>query len=195
MSELINPNPPANNKRIRMILLLLGLITFPLFCCGVSTTLYLIPGVGLSFFRIDFQVENNTVQTLYLTPITTTRGYPQVIGQLSRMQQTNIPLQAGESISLTYDGADMPLSGIVVCNTNDECRLLDRDGGREDMVINSFAALSAVNSDWVLAVQEKPEYNFRFIIFPLLGLLPIAFLGRWVYLTWEDKKGNSGIGE
>ena len=102
----------------------LALLFSPITCCGGFYTLSALPGVTSGLFETEVRIENRTEETLYIAPATTTYAEPRVITQLGRIRQTNIPLHPSRSIPLTYDAADMPLSGVAVCKANEDCRLL-----------------------------------------------------------------------
>jgi hypothetical protein len=134
-------------SQIRILLAFLILLTSPCALCGLVSLLdslppSVLPGAmdfSLNLFESEVQIENRTGETLYLTPITTTYGEPMVIGQ-SSLRQRDIPVEPGELAVLTYDAADMPLSGVVVCRSADECRLFKTTYG-EVQHIDSFEAL------------------------------------------------------
>lgn len=182
-------------RPFRVILLLLALLTSPLICCGAIQLLNalpssLLPG-GLDFtlnlFETEARVENHTSETLYLTPITTTYGRPDVIPQNISFRQRNIPLAPNSSVLLRYDSADLPLSGIAVCRTEADCRLLAVDYSGS-YVVESYESLPSLDPSWLSAIQSYPLHNYTNVIIPILSLLPILLFASWWYLGKLEKK-------
>lgn len=179
--------PPQAGKRrlLRVILLLSALVTSPLLCYGAILILMadllpssLLPS-GLDFFVNLFEaraeVQNRTGETLYVTAITTTYGRPMVISQNIAFRQRDILLQPNTSVVLTYDSADLPLSGIVVCRAGDDCRLLVVNGtGRYS--VDSVETLPRLDPGWLAAIRSHPLYNDRAVQALALSLLPILLL-------------------
>ena len=66
---------------LRTILLILSLLSLPFACMGFSTLAFAMPGMEIGFFQAEVRVENNTNETLYITPITTTYTEPRGILQ------------------------------------------------------------------------------------------------------------------
>lgn len=189
MSDPIELNRTRKRSRIRNILLLLALISSPLFCCGCVFLLEALPSSLLpssldfivNLFEAEVRIENKSGETLYVTPITTTYGRPMVITQPTSFYWRDIPLRPDGSVVLTYDAADMPLSGVAVCRTNADCRLLDVVGsGVYDL--DSFEKLPELEPSWLLAVQSQPQYNFSIVLIAVLSLLPVGLFVGWLYL-------------
>lgn len=177
-------------RSVRTILLLLAVLSSPLACCGSISLLNTLPPSFLppmmNLFKTEARVENRSAETLYLTPITTTRGRPEVIIQSAFLSRRDIPLQPNSSIILTYDAADMPLSGIAVCRTNDNCRLLAVDYSN-NYYLDSFDNLPDLEPGWMLAIQSLSPYNFGIVVFPVLGLVPIVLFLSWLYVIKLEK--------
>ena len=178
----------SNRLRTRRILFLLTLITSPLFCCGCFYLLEALPAsflpssvdFMLNLFEAEAQVENRSGETLYITPLSTTPGRPMVIPQSASIRVHNIPLKPDHSMILTYDRADMVLSGIAVCRTDQDCRLLPVDGS-DEYYVNSFENLPGLEPGWLEAIQAEPQYNFSIVLIPVLSLLPVVLFFRWRY--------------
>lgn len=183
-------SPFEQRKTLRMILLLLAMITSPLICCGCIFLLNAMPNSPLPrLFEGKAQVENNSGETLYLTPITTTYGHPEVITQSAFFRQRDIPLEPNQSVVLTYDTADTPLAGIAVCRANQDCRLLGVKNYFSDTYhLESMDTLPKLDQDWLKAIQSHPRYNYGLVIFPALGLIPVALFWVWLYTGMQAKK-------
>jgi hypothetical protein len=180
----------GTKKRSPLRWLLLALILSPLTCCGGFYILSALPGVSPILFETEVRIENRTEETLYLTPITTTYRDPRIIPQRAFIRQVDIPLRPGRSIVLTYDAADFPLAGVVVCRKGGECRVLDAESS-DVTVLDSFEALHKLDSSWLQAMQTSPRYRFGIVIYPLLALVPVVLLLNWLYLFWQGKKGEN----
>jgi hypothetical protein len=197
MTDTVETAQARKYQIARMILLLLAVFSSPLWCCGCAFVLDTLPAPFqipmMDLFEAEATVENRSGETLYLTPITTTYGYPLVIGQSASIRQRDFALDPGRTIVLTYDSADAPLAGIVVCRMDNDCRLLAVD--HSDLYyLDSFEELTELQPDWLSAVSSHPQYSFRVPVFVLLSFLPVALLSGWVYLTWREKSNQrSGI--
>ena len=176
-------------KTLRMILLLFAVFTSPLICFGYIILLSAAPDSVLPrLFRGEARVENNSGEILFLTPITTTYGHPEVITQMSFFRQRDIPLEPNQSIVLTYDTADMPLARIAVCRVNQDCRYVDVKNHYSDTyILESIDTLPHLGQIWIEAIQLHPRYNVWFSI-PILGFIPVALFFAWMYLGVRDKK-------
>jgi hypothetical protein len=184
--SIVEANQTRKRSARRRILLLLALIT-PLFLRGIFLVeilpASLLPSsldFMVNLFEAEARVDNRSGETLYITPITTTYGRPVVITQLNSFRQRDIPLQPNHSFTLTYDSADLPLSGIVVCRTNEDCRLLAVDYS-DVYSVDSFENLPGVEPSWLLAVRSTPQYNFTIVLIPMSGLLPVVLFLSWLY--------------
>lgn len=177
-------------KSQRKILLLLAIITSPLICCGGIFVLNAMPNSPLPrLFEGKARVENNSGEILFLTPMTTTYGYPKVIIQSAFLRQRDIPLEPNQSIVLTYDTADMPLAGIAVCRANQDCRFLGSENYFSDTYnLESIDTLPKLDQNWIEAIQSHPRYNYGLVIFPVLGVIPVVLFFVWLYLGVRDKK-------
>ena len=177
-------------KTLRMILLLFAVFTSPLICFGCIILLSAVPDSVLPrLFLGEARVENNSGEILFLTPITTTYGHPEVITQMSFFRQRDIPLEPNQSIVLTYDTADMPLAGIAVCRANQDCKRLGVKNYFSDTYnLESIDTLPKLDQSWIEAIQSHPRYNYGLVIFPVLGLIPVVLFFVWLYLGVRDKK-------
>jgi len=198
INAMTNPVPidQGNKPRpLRRILFLLAVFTSPLLCCGSVQLLEALPASllpsGLDFtlnlFEAEARVENRTTETFYLTAITTTYGDPRVIAQNTAFRQRDIPLAPNGSVVLTYDSADMPLSGIAVCKTEEDCRLLNVANSGV-YILESYGTLPSLEPSWLEAIRSHPLRNFSNILIPAFGLVPILLFLNWLYLVRLDKK-------
>jgi hypothetical protein len=195
VTEVVQTDQASRPRPLRAILLLLALITSPLVCCGAIQLLEALPSSllpsGLDFtlnlFEAEARVENRTTETLYLTPITTTYGEPRVIRQNISFRQRDIPLGPDGSVLLKYDSADMPLSGIAVCRTDEDCRLLAIDNSGV-YVLESYESLPSLEPSWLMAIQSNPLNNYSNVLLTALSLLPILLFSSWLYLGRLEKK-------
>lgn len=195
MADILQTDQTGRLRLLRPILLFLALFTSPLVCCGTSQLLNMLPAsllpAGLNFtlnlFEAEASVENRTAEIFYLTPITTTHGQPEVIAQHTSLRQRDIPLQPNSSVVLKYDSADLPLSGIAVCRTDQDCRLLAfANSGKYSL--ESYESLPSLEQSWLIAIQAHPLHNYSNILVPVLGLLPLLLLSSWLYLGKLEKK-------
>jgi len=147
---------------------------------------------ALNWFEAEVQVENHTAETLYLTPITTTRGKPEVIRQPGSIRQRDFPLSPGQSQRLKYDTADAPLAGIAVCRTSEDCRLLTTEH-TDEYDLNAYEDLAILAPEWLKAIQSSPKRNLGVVIFPVLGLVPIILFISWLYLVVKERKTKDTI--
>jgi hypothetical protein len=175
--------------------LALAVLTSPLVCCGAIQVLNALPPALLpssidfmvNLFQAKVQVENRTAEVLYLTAITTTYGRPMVIGQNISFRQRHIPVQPNRSVVLEYDSADMPLTGIAVCRTEDDCRVLAVDSS-DAYDVASYEALPNLDSSWLAAMRSHPLHNYSSVLIPAVSLLPILLIVGWFYLGRLEKK-------
>jgi hypothetical protein len=182
-------------SRVRKILFLLLLITLPFGCCGGTFLLDMLPSSALppaldfsvNLFEATASVENRTDEIIYITPISTIHGYPQVIRQFDSIRQRDFPLQPNSSIILTYDSADMTLAGIAVCRVNHECKLLPEEN-TDAYKITSFEELPELDVSWLSAVQSHPERSFYIVYMLIFSLAPIILFSTWIYLGRLEKK-------
>ncbi len=165
---------------IRWIMVILGFITSPLLCMGGLLLADAVLPMPFGLFKTEISVENKSGETLYLTPITTTRGEPEVILQMLALRLRDVPLQPNGMLVFTYDAADSPLTGMAVCRAGGECRLLE--GYPNPQTIASFESLPALEADWKTAIETYPEYNFVALVLLLLCLLPVGLLWGSTYV-------------
>jgi hypothetical protein len=162
----------------------------PLTCCGSTYFLNILPSsFFLNLFKAEVRIENRTNETLYITAITTTRGYPEVIRQPSSIKQRDFPLRSGQSQILTYDIADAPLAGIAVCRSSEDCRLLGSDYA-EVCYLDAYEDYPLLEPEWLETIRSSPERSMGVVIIPVLGLVPIILFISWLYLVVKEKKSR-----
>ena len=177
-------------KWIRTALLVLAILTFPILCCGGIQLLDALPSSWLSgslsfmvnVFESNARVENKTSQILYLTAVTTTYGDPRVISQNIAFRQRDIPVKPQSSVILQYDSADLPLAGIAVCRTDNDCRLLPVNYSQV-YELNSYESLERLDPIWLKVIQSSPLDNYSNLITIAFCLVPILLFSGWLYLN------------
>lgn len=188
VSPVSSPSPKKSS--LRTWILTLALLTSPALCCGGFQLLDALPSSWLpgsldftvNLFESTALIENQTTETLYVTAVTTTYGAPRVIPQNIAFRQRDIPVVAQGLVTLTYDSADLPLSGIVACRSSDECRLLpSKNFGTYELT--SFEALETLEPNWKEAVQAQPLYNYGTVGLVIFSVVPLLLFLSWVYLT------------
>ena len=186
--DAIETNAPRKRITARVILLVLAIMTSPLCCLGTTLLEAIIPEEMdyLSFFAAEVVVENDTGEILFVTPITTTRGYPQVIRQATSLKQCQIPVAPGDSVALSFDAADFPLDGMAVCRGEVDCRLLAHDFAAVN--VEDYQALPALDDGWLEAAQGCKPFNVSLVLFPLLAMVPLGAFVAWVVLTVRNKR-------
>jgi hypothetical protein len=167
-------------SRIEKMILVLVLLTTPVLSYNM-----------INGSKVQYRVfmENKTPQILYLTAITTDHGNPKVISK------RNIPIQPQSSMDLDFedldfDITDIPLAGIAVCRTEDDCRLLPHNSDSSIYKINSYESLERLNPSWLAAIRSSPLYNNSSLIIMALSLVPILLLLGWLYLNRRQKSKN-----
>jgi len=196
MTEINQTNQPGKRPFNRNILLLFALLTAPFLCCGCNFFLDALPATLLppavdfvvNIFEAEARIENRSEETLYLTPFTTTYGRPMVIPQDTSLRQRDFPLRPQQSIVLTYDAADLPLSGIAVCRADGDCRLLATDSSAV-YSIDSFEALPVLEPDWLSAINAHSQYRFGTLLMLMFSFIPVVFFLGWLYLGRQKSKG------
>lgn len=193
MNDIAHNGNTRRHQRIRLVLLMFALLTSPALCCGGMQLLDALPSsrlpaawdFALNLFEGSAHVENDTSEVFYITAITTTYGYPQVIPQNIAFRQRNIPLTAGSSITLQYDSADLPLSAIVICRSADDCRQLPVNN-LGVYVLNSYESLEKLDPDMLESIQASPQYNYGSLIVIALGLVSILLFSGWIFFKQRE---------
>ena len=194
MNHVAQSGETRKTRWIQTALLLFALLTSPALCCGGLQVLDALPSTWLpgpvdfivNLFEAEARLENHTSETLYLTAITTTYGEPRVIPQNIAFRQRDIPVGPRGVVELQYDSADLPLAGIAVCRTDDDCRLLPaRGSGVYD--VKSYDSLESLDPAWQEAIRSQPVYNLFSLIIMAPGLVCILLFSGWLYLSRREK--------
>jgi len=82
----------------------------------------------------------------------------------------------------------LPLVGIAVCRSEQDCRLLVGNYASEVYSLNSYENLPSLDPSWREAIQAYPLHTYSAVIVPLLSVLPIALLAAWIYIGKVEKK-------
>ena len=156
---------------------------------GIGTLFFGFVNTPIDFFAAEVTVVNQSNATLFITPITTTYTEPEVIAQIKRWHHKDIPLQAGDVLTLSYDTADHSLDGIVICDENDSCGLLENTG-QSQFAISNLNTLPPVDETWTAAIDAAPAYNFQVLIMTGFALTPFALFTLW---WWLGKSNESEV--
>ena len=198
MNEAFQNRGNRLSRSIRVLLLALALLTSPALCCGGLRLLDSLPSAWLpssldfmvNVFEGNARIENNTSEILYITAITTTYGDPRVIPQNIAFRQRDIPVHPQSSVVLQYDSADLPLSGIAVCKSTEDCRFLSVKNTAV-YEVNSYEALEKLEVSWLEAIQSTPIYNYGMLLIAGFSVIPIFLFSGWIYLTRRES-GTAG---
>jgi hypothetical protein len=189
MNDAASDGHAFRNRWRRVVLLVLALLTSPALCCGGLQVLDSIPESSLpapldfavNLFEERARVENQTSETLYITAITTTYGDPRIIPQNIAFRQRSIPVRSQQSMMLEYDAADLPLAGILVCRTTEDCRILPANHS-DIYELTSYEALDGLEPGWLEATQAVPLHNYSTFLIAAFSLVSILLFGGWIYL-------------
>lgn len=169
------PEKVRQTNMQRSILLAFALLSL---LCGLLVGGMLGLGKNTGFFQATVLVENHTDESLTITPITTTYAEPRVIRQTFSPRQRDHLLKPGASIILTYDTADFPLAGIVVCNESGDCRVL-KNTRDETLSIEDFNILPNVDESWLAAKEKIGLQNYAGMIYIALIILSLILFWLW----------------
>jgi hypothetical protein len=198
-------------KRVPPLLLfLVALLSLPLCCCP---TLPLINNVNLIHyaFLVEFQVVNESGETIYITPIGAVRTVQRPRHVLLRasprlpgtpaLRQGDIRLDPGESLRIIYDADDVAASEIAVRNAQGEYRQLvisDRQKGltldeeTPEYTIGSFKRLAKIAPEVLAVAKEAGRANRRVWLWMALwivaGFIPIALFLIWSGLALRARR-------
>ena len=182
------PERVRNINMIRTALLALAIL---LLCCGLLAGSALGLSKNTGFFQANVLVENLANETLTITPITTTYAEPRVIRQVLAPRQRDHLLEPNASILLTYDTADFPLAGIIVCRENGNCRVLKYDG-KETLSIEDFNSLPSPDESWLAAIEKTGLYNYAGMIYLVFLIISLILFGIWWLLGKKNEKSALG---
>lgn len=174
---MLIPERVRNLNMIRSVLLALAVLSM---LCGLLAAGTLGLGRNAGLFHATVLVENHSDERLTITPITTTYAEPRVIEQGLTVRQRDQVLEPNDSMLLTYDTADFPLAGIVVCRQTD-CRALE-PAGAETVAIDNFDTLPKADESWLAAVNTSALYNYAGITYISLLVLSMILFGIWWWI-------------
>jgi hypothetical protein len=198
-------------KRIPLLLLfLVALLSLSLCCCPIGLLINNVNPVHYGFLA-EFQVVNESGETVYITPIgavrtverprhVLVRASPRLPGTPA-LRQGDIRLDPGESLRIIYDRDDVAASEIAVRNAQGEYRQLvisDRqkslilDEETPEYTIGSFKRLAKIAPE-VLAVAKQADSANRRIWFwmalwIIAGFIPIALFLVWFGLALRARR-------
>ncbi|MCP4143476.1 MAG: hypothetical protein GY755_24850 [Chloroflexi bacterium] len=167
-----------HKKVFRTILLILAILSSPFACLGAGSIIFAFTDTDLDFFNATVHIENQTNESLYITPITTTYADPRVILQPRYFRNKELLLRPHSTIRVSYDSADTPMEGIALCSENGTCRLLE-NSWEETLIISDFDALPLVDESWLSVIDATSTYNFSMLIYIIFFTFPFIFLGLW----------------
>jgi hypothetical protein len=200
-------------KRVPPLLLfLVACLSLPLCCCPTLPLINNVNPIHL-FFLVEFRVNNESDETVYITPVGTMRTLQKQRYVLSRasprlpgtpaLRQGDIRLDPGESVRIIYDDEDIAASEIAVRNAQGEYRQLVISGRQKRLTsdegmpenvytIRSFDRLSKIAPEVLAVVKEAGRSNRGVWIWMALlvvpGLIPIALLLVWSGLALKVRR-------
>ncbi len=198
-------------KRVPPLLIfLVALLSLPLCCCPIGLLINNVNPIHYAFL-VEFQVINESDETLYITPIGAVRTVQRPRHVLLRasprlpgtpaLRQGDIRLDPGESLRIIYDADDVAASEIAVRNAQGEYRQLvihDRqkrltlDEETPEYAISSFDGLSRIAPEVLAVVQEAGRANrrvwFWMALWTVTGFIPIALFLIWSGLALRARR-------
>jgi hypothetical protein len=189
-------------KRVPPLLLfLVACLSLPLCCCPTGLLINNINPIHYGFLA-EFQVVNESGETVYITPIgavrtverprhVLVRASPRLPGTPA-LRQGDIRLDSGESVRIIYDMDDVAASEIAVRNAQGEYRqlvvsdrqkLLTLDEGMPEYTITSFDRLAKIAPEVLAVAKEAGRSNrriwFWMALWIVAGFIPIALFLVW----------------
>jgi len=203
-------------KRVPPLLLfLVALLSLPLCCCPTLPLINNVNPIHYAFL-VEFQVVNESGETIYITPIgalrtvqrprhVLLRASPRLPGTPA-LRQGDIRLDPGESLRIIYDADDVAASEIAVRNAQGEYRQLvirDRqkrltlDEETPEYTITSFDRLSKIAPEVLAVAKEAGRSNRRVWIWMALlvvpGFVPIALFLVWSGLALKVRRESRDV--
>jgi len=190
-------------KRVPPLLIfLVAFLSLPLCCCPTALLINNVNPIHYAFL-VEFQVVNESDETIYITPIGAVRTVQRPRHVLLRasprlpgtpaLRQGDIRLDPGESLRIIYDMDDVAASEIAVRNAQGEYRQLvisDRqkrltlDEETPEYTIRSFDGLSKVAPE-VLAVAKEASRSNRRVWFWMTLLIVPGFIPVGLFVVWS----------
>jgi hypothetical protein len=189
-------------KRVPPLLLfLVAFLSLPLCFCPTLPLINNVNPIHYAFL-VEFQVVNESGETIYITPIGAVRtvqkprhvllrAYPRLPGTPA-LRQGDIRLDPGESLRIIYDADDVAASEIAVRNARGEYRQLVIRGRQKGLTldeetpeytIRSFDGLSKIAPEVLAVAKEAGRSNrrvwVRMALLVVPGFVPIALFIVW----------------
>ena len=200
-------------KRVATLaLFLVACLSLPLCCCPTLPLINNVNPIHL-FFLVEFRVNNESDETVYITPVGTMRTLQKQRYVLSRasprlpgtpaLRQGDIRLAPGESVRIVYDDEDIAASEIAVRNAQGEYRQLVISGRQKRLTsdegmpenvytIRSFDRLSKIAPEVLAVAKEAGRSNRGVWVWMALlvvpGLIPIALFLVWSGLALKARR-------
>jgi len=198
-------------KRVPPLLIfLVALLSLPLCCCPIGLLINNVNPIHYAFL-VEFQVVNESDETIYITPIGAVqtvqrprhvllRASPRLPGTPA-LRQGDIRLDPGESLRIIYDADDVAASEIAVRNAQGEYRQLvirDRQKGltldeeTPEYTIGSFKRLAKIAPEVLAVAKEAGRANrriwLRMALWIVAGFIPIALFLIWSGLALRARR-------
>jgi hypothetical protein len=190
-------------KRVPPLLLfLVAVLSLPLCCCPTGLLINNVNPIYYAFL-VEFQVVNESDETIHITPIGAVRTVQRPRHVLFRasprlpgtpaLRQGDIRLDPGESLRIIYDADDVAASEIAVRNAQGEYRqLLIRDRQKRltsdeetpEYTITSFDRLSKMAPEVLAVAKEAGRSNRRVWFWMALWIVP-GFIPIGLFLIWS----------
>jgi len=191
-------------KRVPPLLLfLVAVLSVPLCCCPTGLLINNVNPIHYAFL-VEFQVVNESGETIYITPIGALRTLQRPRHVLFRaspglpgtpaLRQGDIRLDPGESLRVIYDADDVVASEIAVRNVRGEYRQLaisDRqrrltlDEETPEYTIRSFDGLAKIAPEVLAVTKEAGRSNRRVWVWMALWIVP-GFIPIALFLVWSS---------
>ena len=190
-------------KRVATLaLFLVACLSLPLCCCPTGLLINNVNPIHYAFL-VEFQVVNESGETIHITPIgalrtvqrprhVLLRASPRLPGTPA-LRQGDIRLDPGESLRVIYDADDVVASEIAVRNARGEYRQLvisDRQKGltldeeTPEYTIRSFDGLSKIVPEVLAVTKEAGRSNRRVWVWMALWIVP-GFIPIGLFLVWS----------
>jgi hypothetical protein len=197
-------------RALPLLLFLVAVLSLPLCCCPIGLLINNVNPIHYAFLA-EFQVVNESGETVYITPIGAVRTVQRPRHVLLRaspklpgtpaLRQGDIRLDPGESLRIIYDMDDVVASEIAVRNAQGEYRQLiisDRqkrltlDEEAPEYTIGSFKRLAKIAPEVLAVAKEAGRSNrriwFWMALWIVTGFIPIALFLVWSGLALRARR-------
>jgi hypothetical protein len=187
-----------------------AVLSLPLCCCPIGLLINNVNPIHYAFL-VEFQVVNESGETVYITPIGAVRTVERPRHVLLRasprlpgtpaLRQGDIRLDPGESLRIIYDAADVVSSEIAVRNAQGEYRQLVISGRQKrltldeetpEYTIRSFDRLTKIAPEVLAVAKEAGRSNrriwFWMVLWIVAGFIPIALFLVWSGLALKARR-------